>query len=110
MTDLPSEWNNYHRVRNQYSAHLKSARVNYYCNLIDQCAGDSRKQFRVANALSKEPLGTCLPEHDNANKLANEFALLFVTKIELIKEDLNRIHVQEPRVLAVNAVEKLHHF
>ena len=42
-TDLPGDWNNYHKVRNQYSAFLKSARVNYYSNLIDQCAGDFRK-------------------------------------------------------------------
>ena len=34
-TDLLGDWNNYHRVRNQYSASLKSARVNYYSNLID---------------------------------------------------------------------------
>ena len=108
--NLPSDWNNYHRVRNQYSAHLKCARVNYYSNLIDQCAGDSRKPFRVVNSLSKEPLGTCLPEHDNATKLASEFFSFFVTKIELIKEDLNKIYVQEPRLLTVNAAEKLHHF
>ena len=38
-TDLPGEWNNYHKGRNQYSALVKSARVNYYSNLIDQCAG-----------------------------------------------------------------------
>ena len=28
-TDLPGDWNNYHKVRNQYSALLKSAHVNY---------------------------------------------------------------------------------
>ena len=28
-TDLPGDWNNYHKVRNHYSALLKSARVNY---------------------------------------------------------------------------------
>ena len=53
-----------------------------------------------------------MPEHDNAmaTKLANEFASFFVTDIELIKEDLNKIHAQEPRLLAVNAIEKLRHF
>ena len=50
-TDLPGDWNNYHKVRNQYSAFLKSARVNFYSNLIDQCAGDSRKLFRLVNSL-----------------------------------------------------------
>ena len=44
-TDLPGDWDNYHKVRNQYSALIKSARVNYYSNLTDQCAGDSRKYF-----------------------------------------------------------------
>ena len=52
-TDLPGDWNNYHKVRNRYSALLKSARVNCYLNLIDQCAGDSRKLFRVVNSLSQ---------------------------------------------------------
>ena len=52
-TDLPGDWNNYHKVRNQYSALLKSARVNYYSNLIDQCAGDSRKLFPVVYSLSR---------------------------------------------------------
>ena len=41
-TDLPGDWNNYHKVRNQYSALIKSARVKYYSTLIDQCAGDSQ--------------------------------------------------------------------
>ena len=48
-TDLPGDWNNYRKVRNQYSAFLKSARVNYCSNLIDQCAGVYRKLFRVVN-------------------------------------------------------------
>ena len=60
-TDLPGDWNNYHRVRNQYSAFLKYARVNYYSNQIDQYAGDPRKLFRVVNSLCREPLETALP-------------------------------------------------
>ncbi|KAK2549630.1 hypothetical protein P5673_029881 [Acropora cervicornis] len=52
----------------------------------------------------------CLPEHDNATKLANEFASFFVTKIKLIKEDLNKIHIQEPWLLAVDTVKELHYF
>ena len=79
-TDLPGDWNNYHKVRNQYSAFLKSARVNYYSNLIDQCAGDSRKLFRVVNSLCREPLETALPEHTDPTKLANEFGTFFLKK------------------------------
>ena len=73
-TDLPGDWNNYHNVRNQYSALIKSARVNYYSNLIDQCGGDSRKLFRVVNSLSREPLVTARPEHDDLTKLAKNLA------------------------------------
>ena len=61
-TDLPGDWNNYHRVRNQYSAFLKSARVNYYSNLIDQCAGNCRKLFRVGNYLIRLFQSTLTPQ------------------------------------------------
>ena len=64
-TDLPGVWNNYHKIRNQYSALITSARVNYYSDLIDQRAGDSRKLFRVVNSLSREPPVTVLPEHES---------------------------------------------
>ena len=93
-TDLPGDWNNYHKVRNQYSAFLKSARVNYYSNLIDQCAGDSRKLLRVVNSLCREPLETALPEHTNPTKLANEFGTFFLKKIEIIMENLDKFQVQ----------------
>ena len=92
-TDLPGDWNNYHRVRNQYSAFLKSARVNYYSNLIDQCVGDCRKLFRVVNYLCREPLDTALPEHTDPTKLANEFGTFFLKKVEIIKENLGLIPV-----------------
>ena len=90
-TDLPGDWNNYHKVRNQYSALLKSAHVNYYSNLIDQCAGDSRKLFRVVNSLSREPLETALSEHDDPTKLAHEFGTFLLKKIEIIKENPDKI-------------------
>ena len=70
-TDLPGDWNNYHNFRNQYFAFLKSARVNYYSNLIDQCAGESRKLFRVVNSLCREPLETALPEHTDPTTVAS---------------------------------------
>ena len=109
-TDLPGDWKNYHKVRNQYSAPTESARLNYYSNLIDQCAGDSRKLFRVVNSLSREPLMTALPEHDDSTKLANEFGTSFGKKIEIIKENLDMFHVQEPRLAPVTPKENLENF
>ena len=109
-TDLSGDWNNYHKVRNRYSAFLKSARVNYYSNLIDQCAGDSRKLFRVVNSLCREPLETALPEHTDPTKLANEFGTFFLKKIEIIKENLDKFQVQEPRLVPVTLKENLESF
>ena len=84
--------------------------MNHYSNLIDQCAGDSRKLFRVVNCLSKEPIVTSLPEHDDLTKLANEFGTFFVKKIEVIKENLDKFQVQEPRLPPVTPKENLENF
>ena len=106
-TDLSGDWNNYHKVRNQYSAFLKSARVNYYSNLIDQCAGDSRKLFRVVNSFCGEPLETAPPEHTDPTKLANEFGTFFLKKIKIRSENLDKFQVQEPRLISVTPRENL---
>ena len=100
----------YHKVRNQYSALLKSAGVNYYSNLIDQCSSDSRKLFREVNSLSREPLETALPEHDDPTKLANEFGTFFLKQIEIIKENLDKFQFQEPRLAPVSPKENLENF
>ena len=104
-TDLPGDWNNSHKVRNLYSAFLKSARVNYYSNLIDQCAGDSRKLFRLVNSLCREPLETTRPKHTDPTKLANEYGTFFLKKIEII--NLDKFQVQEPRLISVTPRENL---
>ena len=108
--DLLGDWNNYHRVRNQYSAFLKYARVNYYSNLIDQCAGDCRKLFRVVNYLCREPLETAIPEHTDPTKLANEFGTFFLKKIEIIKGNLDKFQVQEPGLIPDTPKENLESF
>ena len=84
--------------------------MDYYSNLIDQCAGDSRKLFRVVNSLFQKPLVTALPEHDDPTKLANEFGTFFVKIIEIIKENLDKFQVQEPRLDPVTPKENLENF
>ena len=84
--------------------------MNYYSNLIDQGAGDSCKLFRVVNSLSREPLETALPEHDDPTKLANEFGTFFLKQIEIIKENLDKFQVQEPRLAPVSPKENLENF
>ena len=52
----------YRKVRDAYSALLNETRKTYYSNLIDECAGDSKKLFRIVNSLSKERQDTVLPQ------------------------------------------------
>ena len=85
--------------------------MNYYSNLTDQCPGESRKLFRVVNSSSREPLETAFPEHDDPIKLANEFGTFFLKKIEIIKKNLDKFQVQEPRLARpVTPKENLENF
>ena len=79
--------------------------MNYYSNLIDQCAGDSRKLFRVVNSLSREPLETALPEHDS-----KRICTFFLKTFDIIKENLDKFQVQEPRLAPVTPKENLENF
>ena len=45
------------------------------------------------NSLSREPLETALPEHDDPTELANEFGTFFLKKIEIVKENLDKFQV-----------------
>ena len=83
--------------------------MNYYSNLIHQCAGDSRV-FCVFNSLSREPLETALLEHDDPTKLANEYGTFFLKKIKIIKQNLDKFQVQEPRLAPVTPKENLENF
>ena len=59
---LQCDKDSYHKVRDAYSALLNETRKTYYFNLIDECAGDSKKLFRIVNSLSKERQDTVLPQ------------------------------------------------
>ena len=62
---LSSDWLAYWKICNRYSALLKSTRTSYYTDLIDQCAGDSRKLFKLVTFLCKDPSDSDLPPHDD---------------------------------------------
>ena len=59
------------------------------------------------NSLSREPLETALPEHDDPTELANEFGTFFLKKIEIVKENLDKFQVQEPQLAPVTLKENL---
>ena len=88
----------YRKVRDAYTALLNETRKTYYSNLIDECAGDSKKLFRIVNSLSKERQDMELPQHEEPFILANEFGDFFYKKIELVKSEIDNISVNPPDV------------
>ena len=70
---LSSDWLAYRKICNRYSALLKSTRTSYYTDLIDQCAGDSRKLLKLVTFPCKDPSDSDLPPHDDPVVLANKF-------------------------------------
>ena len=64
--------------------------------------------FVPVNSLSGEPLEMALSEHDDPTKLANEFGTFFLITIEIMKENLDKFQVQEPRLAPVTPKENLH--
>ena len=93
---LSSDWLAYRKICNRYSALLKSTRTTHYSHLSDQCAGDSRKLFKLVAFLCKDPSDIDLPPHDDRVVLANKFGEFFVKKVELIKDSINNIQVDSP--------------
>ena len=45
----------------------------------------------MVNSLSREPLETALSEHDDPTKLAHEFGTFLLKKIEIVKENPDKI-------------------
>ena len=64
----------------------------------------------MVNSLSREPLETALSDHDDPTKLAHEFGTFLLKKIEIIKENLDKFQVQEPRLAPVTSKENLENF
>ncbi len=79
-------------MRNDYCISLNETRKTYYSNIIDECAGDSRKLFRIVSPLSEERQVRDLPN------LANRFGEFFYKKIELVKAKIDKVLVDAPHV------------
>lgn len=94
----PLDKQTYNTVRNKYSVLLNKAREIYYTELIDKCAGDTRKLFRVVNSMCKESVDMDLPPHTDTCKLANDFGEFFIKKVDMIKDKIAGIITDDPVV------------
>jgi hypothetical protein len=89
-SNLSSDISAYKRACNEYCAALKEAKSKHYSNLIQDCAGDSKKLFKVINSLCKERIDNQLPPYTCPRQLANDFGEYFCRKIILIKDKIQR--------------------
>ena len=67
-------------TRDTYSTLVKEVATTYYTDLIDQCARNSMKLFRVVNSRSNLHQSNVLPPHDDPCPLANEFGDFFLSQ------------------------------
>ena len=81
---FPNDKERFYNIRNKYSALLRETKIKYYSDLVNECAGNSKKLFRVIKSLSKQESPKNLPPYDDPFILANEFGSFFCRKIELI--------------------------
>lgn len=88
----------YQSICNEYSAKLNNAKRLYYSDLIEKCAGDSRKLFRVVSSLAEVKDENYWPPHSDPEQLVNKFGEFFVRKIELIRAEVDDTVIQPPSV------------
>lgn len=79
------------KTEGERRALLKSTRTSYYSDLIDRCAGDSKKLLKLVKFLSNGPNVSALPAYDDPVPLANIFGEFFVKKVENIEDFISAI-------------------
>jgi len=96
---LPCDIAAYKRSCEEYCSSLKQAKSDYFSALIQDCAGDSRKLFKVVNLLCKERSSDLLPPHTCSRQLADDFGDYFCRKITLIKEKIQSCSIDQPAIV-----------
>ncbi|XP_068684753.1 uncharacterized protein [Montipora foliosa] len=101
----------YREIYNKYTKLLHDCKHLYYTEQINQCAGDSRKLFQVVTSLCNKKQECPLPPHNDSETLANEFGdIFFCRKIDLLREEIDRIHMVPPEINCYPPEIQLHSF
>ena len=109
-TKLEVDWTAYRKICNRYCYLLNKARTDYYTSLISDSSNDPKNLYRIESSLCNAPHEDPLPPHDDLGQLANRFNEYFFRKIELIRENVDSIHVDPPLVHYRNPEVKLESF
>ena len=90
-------WIAFKVVMSKYRSELQSAKKEILSNKVLDCGNDTRKLYALVNSLTGVPNNTNpLPECDNYEQLAEDFADHFMTKIKNICDNLDRFPKYDP--------------
>ncbi len=79
------------KARNKFSNTLETDRCNHLSNLVNECAGDQKKLFKIVSFLTGDSKASPLPEYNDPLALANDFGEFFAHKIETIQQKIDDI-------------------
>ena len=81
--------------RSKFRQSLKCARKEFVSKSILECDKDNKKLYKLASSLMGVTKENPLPECDNKEDLANQFAEFFITKIQNIRDKLDSLSVYD---------------
>ena len=79
--------------RNEYLYLLNTAKQKYYSDKIEESQGDQRKLFEIVKSIMKPKDRVKYPASSSMKNLTDEFNEYFITKIDLIREELDEIEM-----------------
>ena len=74
--------------RKKYRAMLYASKTSSYSKEVVGCKGDTKKLYKLVYSLMGTSQENPLPDNDNPEDLANEFADYFMDKIGKIRDSL----------------------
>ena len=87
------QWKSYKRERNRYRSMLNYEKRNFYSGEILKVKGDVKKLYRLSNELIGVYKQNPMPDHQDDQQLADEFADFFLQKIVKIRDLFT--HIEE---------------
>jgi hypothetical protein len=78
----------YASARTRYANLLKATKSSFYYNAITEAHGDQKKLFNIVQSLTNRSKGTLWPDHENKDKLAQDFGVFFDDKVCKLRHSL----------------------
>ena len=99
-------WETFKTARNIFKNTLRKAKCKFYSNKIQDCGNDTRRLFQIINTLTGSNLENPMPECDDDQQLADEFAEFIAEKIDRIRSDLDHYPEYVPEHKDVPVMDK----